>query len=315
MMKTITLLPLVGINTLDLNDGTARMLNGYTIIARDNLGILKEFEIDEIKRRFGSDIWSALYADYFVQVEKQHSITQLSANQLSDEGAKDNSEKLDKLLLAININERIWALEPHMLLSWHEDNGSSIIKTISKRDSHPIPSSSVTPKLEDFEEAAQLTVKINTIYEENESSNSYPALRIAFDSLRLGVLGFSTRIRFLQEAICLETICSTDTTEVTHRISVICALLLASSLEERRILYREIKYLYGIRSSLIHGSASRVTIDDLRRLEQISRKLLRRVLDDDILPRFINRGHQKAFLLETQLTNKLESESCQALTI
>lgn len=306
-MRVITILPLVGIKTLKLRDGVDQLANGFTIAARDKLRVLSEFEKEGFIDRFGNDLSKALYADYHLQVEKEFGSEQIRGGTATETGAGENSEKLDRFLLAVNINERLWLLRPHLFLSWNEEAGSIAIKTISKRDFYPFPTSRVNPTYEDFHEAARLTAQIDQIYEENKNRGSYPAFKIAFDSLRLSVLTFSGAIRFLQEMICLETICSTDRTEIAHRVALVCALLLGSTFSERENLYKEVKKLYDKRSSIIHGAHNRVEADELVQIENMSRRLLRKVLHEEIVSRFANRQEQKKFLMEIQLNHGLRS--------
>jgi len=52
----------------------------------------------------------------------------------------------------------------------------------------------------------------------------------------------------------LETLLSTSTTELTHRISERVALLIADTEQGRIATYEEMKKLYSIRSAVVHGS-------------------------------------------------------------
>jgi len=108
-------------------------------------------------------------------------------------------------------------------------------------------------------------------------------------------------MRLLQDAIALESLCSTDAIEVTHRIAVTCAVCLGSTHGERKRIYKEAKDLYGIRSRVVHGSGYRVTKEEVKRIEQLSRRLLRYVLRDNVLPNFRTRDSQRKFLLDLAL--------------
>jgi hypothetical protein len=156
--------------------------------------------------------------------------------------------------------------------------------------------------LEDFRRAARLTSKIDNVYSTVDGkAEAYPAIRTAFDAIRLGAYAFNTSMRFLQEAIALESLCSTDTSEVVHKVAVACALCLGVNVEKRKELYKQAKGLYAIRSRVIHGSGRRVKKEELMQLEQLSRQLLRYVLDDDVLPKFRTRDAQREFLLDLAL--------------
>ena len=85
-----------------------------------------------------------------------------------------------------------------------------------------------------------------------------------------------------------------------------CSLILASSVEERAGLYERLGKIYGKRSSLIHGSSNEGTYKELIEIEQVSRRVLRRILRDDILPNYVNRKLQRQFLLELQLGKEVK---------
>ena len=146
-----------------------------------------------------------------------------------------------------------------------------------------------------------MTSQIDRIYTESEGKDLFPAVRTALDALRSGMFAIHIGIRFLQEAIALETLCSTDVTEVTHRVAVGCAIMLNQDFEERQRMYDQVKRLYGKRSSIIHGSARKLRIEELNEIEHLSRMLMRRIMEGDILPHYENRSSQKEFLLRLQL--------------
>jgi hypothetical protein len=57
--------------------------------------------------------------------------------------------------------------------------------------------------------------------------------------------------------ICMETLVSTDTTELSHKVAERVAWLVASDPEERKAIYRTIKKAYALRSQTVHGSSTR----------------------------------------------------------
>jgi len=67
--------------------------------------------------------------------------------------------------------------------------------------------------------------------------------------------------------------------EITHRISVRGALLLASNREERLDYYKSLKYLYKVRSALVHGNAEDITKPRLNEQKSLTALGLR--LDDE----------------------------------
>jgi hypothetical protein len=145
---------------------------------------------------------------------------------------------------------------------------------------------------------------MDRIYEAT-SKNAYPAIETAFGALRLSSYAFNTSMRFLQLAIALEALCSTGTTELSHRLASTCSILIGSNADERKELYRKTKQLYEIRSRIIHGSGKRATMNDVQEMEQLTCKLLRRVLAKTILPNFESRRTQQEFLLQVSLERKV----------
>jgi hypothetical protein len=61
-------------------------------------------------------------------------------------------------------------------------------------------------------------------------------------------------------------------------------MLLGRNADERMDVYRQTKQLYSIRSRIIHGCGN-----DVRETEQLTCNLLRRVLQNKILPHFESR--------------------------
>lgn len=78
-------------------------------------------------------------------------------------------------------------------------------------------------------------------------------------------------------------------------------LSVGSTQGERKKIYKEAKDLYGIRSRVVHGSGQHVTKEELKRIEQLSRRLLHFVLKDNVLPKFRTRDSQREFLLDLAL--------------
>jgi hypothetical protein len=68
----------------------------------------------------------------------------------------------------------------------------------------------------------------------------------------------------------LETLLSTDTTEITHKISERAARLLGSTFEERNDIFNFIKRAYSIRSSTVHGDKISKNLRDLEKQKEIA---------------------------------------------
>ena len=116
--------------------------------------------------------------------------------ELQEGSILENSEGIDRFLLALNLNERLWSIQPDMRISWFEDNHPIKWDRISTQYYFPKSTFNEKPNLKDFYEAAKLTSKIDRIYAGNDETKSFPAIRTAFDTLRYGLLTFRDSIRF-----------------------------------------------------------------------------------------------------------------------
>jgi hypothetical protein len=52
---------------------------------------------------------------------------------------------------------------------------------------------------------------------------------------------------------CLEALFSTDSAELSHKLSERVAVFLSDDPEERVTIYREVKLAYAVRSKIVHG--------------------------------------------------------------
>jgi len=269
------------------------LANGYQLVKQGQLGNLEIFNNDRFKREFGETVLvQAHSANLYVRVSEE-----IASRTDFETAVTRSNEKIDRLLLALNVNEKLWNFSRDIRFSWLQDESRGQI-TIR----HDPPRSTVedNPEFENFSEAAELTVTIDAVYS-GEPESRYAPVRTAFDALRLGLYAFNVSMRFLQEAIALEALCSASDTEVTHRVAMTCAILIGTEPEQRKMLYKEAKRLYGIRSRIIHGSGKRATIQDLKDIEQFTRQILRRILANDILPNYETTLKQREFLLRLSL--------------
>lgn len=271
--------------------------NGYRIIKRKSHPILDDFHTGG--RIAETELQKVLYADHYLQVQKEYPYSD-NFPQIQEDGTKDNSEKIDRFLLAMNIRERLWSFRPDVRLNWFEKKDPINWRSISFLRYFPLSTFKGKVGLRDFCLAASLTIKLDKIYAESDDERS-PAIKTAFDALRLGSYAFDTSMRFLQETIALEALCSTDTSEVAHKVATASALLLSSKVDERKEIYRKAKKLYGVRSRIIHGDGKRAKIEELEEIEQLTRGILRRVLEDPIFSKYRTRKMQQAFLLDLYL--------------
>lgn len=267
--------------------------NGYQLVKQRQSAELERFNLDVFKREFSENALSqARYAELYLGVSEE-----ILGHAEFHNAVDKSNKKIDRFLLALNVNGKLWNFRSNLRFSWLQDGTQA---QVVRRDYWARSTVDDRPTLADFSRAAELTVTIDAVYS-GEQQGYYPAARTAFDALGLGSYNFNTSMRFLQEAIALEALCSASDTEVTHRVATTCAILVAAGSEEREKVYKEAKRLYSIRSRIIHGSGKRATIQELKDIEQLTRKILRRILVDTILPKYKTRLEQSDFLLRLSL--------------
>jgi len=307
-LRVVTALPLMGVRSLTLSGDRQQLKNAFTIVKREALAALNEFEEKRFRQEFGVNLSKALYQDYYLLISTQHPFPpggNKTLTQVLNELYLKNADRVDRLLLALNLIGKLWTFQPDIRLTWYENNYPVKQRLITYRHHYPISTFQGKPILSDLRKASDLTFIIDRVYSSSDQNNSYPGVRIALDALRTGMFASNTSIRYLQEAIAIEALTSTETQEVTHRVKITCSLLLASGVNKRERFYKQVGKIYNKRSSIIHGSNIRVKRDELCEIEQVSRKLLQRILKNNILPNFVNRDLQRQFLLELQFGKEI----------
>jgi hypothetical protein len=81
--------------------------------------------------------------------------------------------------------------------------------------------------------------------------------------------------QFLLQAISLETaVLPVQGSELTHRLAVRVARLLAKKPERRAWIQEEVERLYNVRSAIVHSGSYEVAEEDLRLLKEIAARTL-----------------------------------------
>ena len=293
MSVLITVLPLLeDIPGFTEQTRSADLGNGYQLVRRDQLTQLDVFDNETFQDEFGRRaLLRALSADTYIKTTREMS-DPASIAAVADESNK----KLDRLLVAFDISQKLWSFTGDIRFSWLEDGSQSYA---SSRHHWPYSSFDDHPEFADFLRAAELTKTIDII--RSGLDTHYPALKTALDAIQLGSYAFNTSMRFLQEAVALEALCSRSDTEVTHRVAITCAILTGTTPEQRKIIYKEAKRLYGIRSRVIHGSGVRASLEELKQIAQLTRRVLYQVLANDVLPNYETGKSQTEFLVQLAL--------------
>jgi hypothetical protein len=95
----------------------------------------------------------------------------------------------------------------------------------------------------------------------NKYLNLKPELKnrcdIAIDRLSLARRRIHPADQAIDGSICLEALLvGVKSTEITYKISLRAALLLAANLDDRRKIVKDIKNFYSLRSDIVHGTKS-----------------------------------------------------------
>jgi len=152
--------------------------------------------------------------------------------------------------------------------------------------------------LEDF---SKVHVGLNTILDEQLP------LRTAVRSLHAALSLSNWDLRLINLSIALECLFSPGGAEIKHKLAERTALFLHDSKEQRRQLFDDMKEIYDIRSTLVHGSvpkASKLDEDKSRsmmmRLESIVQGVLRKILmSSDLIQTFSQkRDKREAFFTD-----------------
>lgn len=105
--------------------------------------------------------------------------------------------------------------------------------------------------------------------------------------------------RYLLLMACMEAILSTSKQEVTFQVSSRASWLLSpNEYDKRKEIYKNVKGLYSLRSSIIHGSkfAPKTLVDKIEDLLSVIRKIFIEILSKDTLFKMYSEGDPKDYL-------------------
>lgn len=155
--------------------------NGFFIGGKSLVSGLAIFSDDYLRRELSDAAWSRIdITEFYLGVSEQFPTAAVP------EVVVDKcNERLDRFLLALNLNGKLWSFRPDVRMSWVERDEPSNRQFFRVRHHSPISTFDPEPTVKDFLEAATLTVKIDTIYETSEAK--YPGIKTAFAALRLGL--------------------------------------------------------------------------------------------------------------------------------
>ena len=180
-------------------------------------------------------------------------------------------------------------------IKYHPSFSNDVAHTINKYYAEIIPHPSYSATLFDEDQILDLqTIFTNLLGYFGKEKR--PSLAIDFVSTALQINPWGPR--YVTFTSVLECLFSTDPMEVTHKLSERVALFLEQSPEERQNIFKEIKKLYGLRSTIVHGGnlSRNLSAENHKmggELEQIAHRVLKRLFKDlDLLERLSKKRPQ-----------------------
>lgn len=119
----------------------------------------------------------------------------------------------------------------------------------------------------------------------NIAHATVPRLKRAFYFLSSARANRDLGVKIAMYCSLLESLFSTDSNEITHKISHRIAIFLADQPQERCELFKRVKDAYGIRSKVVHGdslgkAASKDIASISRDADDICRRVLNKIISD-----------------------------------
>lgn len=171
------------------------------------------------------------------------------------------------------------------------------------------------------EELSEAVSIYNMIYlpEISENYNDYLLDNIGFRSNRIELFLYNLQLtrnesyipsKIAMYATLFETLLSTDSSTIGHKMAERVALMLEEEYENRLKIFKTVKQMYTIRSSVFHGDKLKKEFDkwDYCKFEdfsyevdQIIRKLIRKIIENDKLNKMFSED-------DTQALNKYFNE-------
>ena len=146
----------------------------------------------------------------------------------------------------------------------------------------------------DLASAAALADRAKSVFEvESAPLSTHPTLPKGVSRLMRGLYYLENarscsdiEVRIATYISCLESLVSTDSAELAHKLSERIAVLLTDNCEERLSLYEDLKRAYTVRSKIVHGDEidSRLQGQLLKmsiRCDELLRRAFVKILSDD----------------------------------
>ena len=154
---------------LELPQTTERedLENGYQVVKKDQLPGLELFNKEFFKREVSEDaLYQALRADVYLKSSEE-----IAGGTAFQTAVDRSNDRIDRFLLALNVNERLWTFRRDVRFSWLDDNSRG---QLSNRHFWPLSTVEDSPTMEDFSRAAKLSVTIDTQFTQVNLKNITP---------------------------------------------------------------------------------------------------------------------------------------------
>ncbi|MDD5178508.1 MAG: HEPN domain-containing protein [Candidatus Nanoarchaeia archaeon] len=107
-----------------------------------------------------------------------------------------------------------------------------------------------------------------------------PYLQLAFENFEESYHVHGNDLAFLLNMIALEILFNDGPMELKYKISRNAAVLLGKNIDDFKIIFKDIKSLYDLRSGLVHsGISNKIKDDDLIRLQDYIRRSIKKIAD------------------------------------
>lgn len=271
----INVAPLIDLLDCPLENASYRLFEGLEIVAPPRV------QIDQNDKDWlgGSALEELTTARYALQ----YTYDALPSVHLG-EPEKISDEILKRALISLWITKPTGACIKYFFRyrePWHTDNAASIGRHQSWL--HPnITYKQCKLNANDLDVFSSISKMVHTIFENRK------ALRRSLYYLNSALHLQHWESGFVMFTITLESLFTTDSNEITHKIAERIAWFLESKAEKRREVFNQMKEIYQIRSKIVHGADIRKMSSERSRklladLEYLTRKIMKKILQDQSL--------------------------------
>ncbi len=136
-------------------------------------------------------------------------------------------------------------------------------------------------RLDDLEKIG--VFKLSDLFQKKDPTELEEKLIVALSWFSQSQNQAELNSELLYLTICLEVFFSPERGErISEFISESIAFMLEDSFEERKQIKKKSKYLYDLRSKVVHGSGKPISEEDVRELQKITLKVIRKLIKNEM---------------------------------